>query len=104
MIFDWRKGKVFISDRCRRKAVKSEKNFFTQQVCVCVATQTLRIPDSAKDTDGRNDTLSLRRETEKGVLIDSHRLSIPLRGRCGMPLFIGLGKYHVRIHRTDKSG
>ena len=43
-----------------------------------------QIPDSAKDTDGRNDTLSLRKETEKGALIDSQRLSIPLRGRCGM--------------------
>ena len=46
------------------------------------AMQTERIPDSAKDTDGRNDTLSLRRETEKGALIDSQRLSIPLRGRA----------------------
>lgn len=46
------------------------------------AMQTERIPDAAKDIDGEMIFChSLRRKTKKGALIDSQRLSIPLRGR-----------------------
>ena len=66
MIFDWHKGKVFISDRCRRKAVKSEKIFFTQQVCVCVATQTLRY---AQNTHYQGKDVELAWKDSNGVSV-----------------------------------
>lgn len=76
MIFDWHKGKVFISDRCRRKAVKSEKIFFTQQVCVCVATQTLRYAQNAAQKRGY-----LWQNKEEHWTSES-KVALPKRKKC----------------------